>query len=137
MTLKFSPALRDARLDVIASEIGASPVLQIRSGAAPTNLSDAASGTLLATLVLPSTWMNAASGGVATKAGTWQVAEADVSGTAGHFRILEATGTTAFIHGACTDTAGAGPMKLSSTSIVDGEPVTVATFTLTEGNADG
>ena len=137
MALNLSVDLRGAILDEIVTQIGSEPVLEIRTGPPPTNVTDAPSGTLLARIELPSTWMNAASGGVITKSGTWQTLAADDGGTAGHFRILETTETTAYLHGTCTDTAGAGPMKLSSTTIVQGEPVTVVTFTLTAPNADG
>ena len=63
MAVKFSVAVRNARLDVLETAIGTSAVLKIRSGSAPTNITDADSGTVLATLSLPSDWMaNAASG---------------------------------------------------------------------------
>jgi hypothetical protein len=135
--LEFSPALRDAMNDAWIAHIGAEPLLRMYSGTKPALLADAATGDLLAELELPSTWMNASSGGVITKAGTWQDLTADDDGTAGYFRIYDNAGTTAHAQGDITDTAGAGPMKLSSTAIVSGEPVTVVTFTLTGPNADG
>jgi hypothetical protein len=79
--------------------------------------------------------MAAASGGTKAKSGTWEDLLANATNTAGYFRIYDSTGTTCHMQGECTDTAGAGPMKLSSTAIVSGEPVTVATFVLTDGNA--
>jgi hypothetical protein len=60
---------------------------------------------------------------------------ATAGGIAGYFRIYDSTETTCGIQGLITDTAGAGPMKLSTTTIVAGQPVTVATFTLTAPNA--
>jgi hypothetical protein len=135
--LEFSPALRDAMLDAWIATIGAEPLLRMYSGTKPALLADASTGTLLAELELPSTWMNASSGGVITKANTWQDLSANAGGVAGYFRIFEDTGTTAYVQGDITDTAGAGPMKLSSTTVVVSEPVTVVTFTITGPNADG
>ena len=53
MAVKFSVAVRNARLDALETAIGTSAVLKIRSGSAPTNITDADSGTVLATLSLP------------------------------------------------------------------------------------
>ena len=85
-------------------------------------------------MALPTDWMDAAASGAKAKAGTWADATANADGTAGYFRILDSTGTTAGIQGECTDTGGAGPLKLSTTAIVSGQPVTIASFTLTSGN---
>ena len=98
MALQYSTAVRIARLDAVESTIGASALLTIRTGAPPSNCGAANSGTVLATINLPSDWMAAASaaGNVVTKAmtGTWQDASADASGTAAHFRIHDTAGTT-------------------------------------------
>jgi hypothetical protein len=134
MPLQYSTAVRNARLDAIETTIGTTPILRIYSGSMPANPATAASGTLLAEMTLPSDWMAAASTGSKAKSGTWTVASAAATGTAGYFRILDSTGTTTGIQGECTDTAGAGPMKLSSTAIVSAEPVTISTFALTTGN---
>lgn len=135
MGLQYSTTVRNARLDVIESTIGATAVLRIYSGSMPAATTDAATGTLLAEMTLPSDWMAAASSGSKAKSGTWSDLTANASGTAGYFRILESTGTTTGIQGECTDTGGAGPLKLSTTAIVVSEPVTIVTFTLTTGNA--
>jgi len=133
--MQFSVAVRNRRLDGIETEIGTAAILRIFSGSIPANCAAASTGTLLVEMTLPSDWMAAAASGAKAKAGTWQDASANATGTAGYFRIFDSTGSTCGIQGACTDTAGAGPMKLSTISIVSGEPVTVATFTLTDGNA--
>jgi hypothetical protein len=135
MTIQYSTAVRNARLDTIETTIGTSPILRIYSGSRPALPSDAATGTLLAEMTLPSDWMAAAASGAKAKAGTWSDLSANTTGTAGYFRIWDSTGTTCGIQGACTDTAGAGPLKLSTTAIVSGEPVTIVTFTITTGNA--
>jgi hypothetical protein len=135
MAVKMSAAVRNARLDAIETAIGTSAVLKIRSGAPPTNITDADSGTVGATLNLPSDYFNAASGGSMTKAGTWQDASADAAITAGHFRLYASNGTTQHMQGTVTGTGGGGDMELDNTNIAAGQQVTVTTFTLTDGNA--
>lgn len=135
MPLQFSTPVRNARLDAVEATIGTSAILRIRSGAPPANPAAADSGTVLATLNLPSDWMAAASGGAKALLGAWQDASADATGTAGHFRIYDSAGTTCGIQGTITATGGGGDMTVASTSITATQPVNVTTFTLNEGNA--
>lgn len=135
MAIKLSAAVRNARLDAIETTIGTSAVLKIRTGAPPANITDADSGTVLASLSLPSDWMAAASSGSKVKSGTWQDASADDSGTAGHFRLYASDGTTQHMQGTITATGGGGDMTIDNTSIAAGQTVTITSFTLTDGNA--
>jgi hypothetical protein len=137
MAIKMSVAVRNARLDAIETAIGVTATrLKIRTGAPPTNITDADSGTVLADMTLPADWMNAASGGTKTKvAGAWQDTAADAAGTAGHFRIYAADGTTQHMQGTITATAGGGDMELDNVVLAVGQQVTITTFTLTDGNA--
>lgn len=134
MAIKVSVAVRNARLDAIESTVGTSAVLKIRTGSPPTNITDADSGTVLASITLPSDWAAAASGGSKAKSGTWSVA-ASATGTAGHFRLYASDGTTQHMQGTVTATGGGGDMTLDNTSIASGQTVTVNTCTLTDGNA--
>jgi hypothetical protein len=131
MALQFSTAVRNARLDAIETAIGVSAVLKIRTGAAPADCATADSGTVLATLSLPSDWMAGASGGSKAKSGTWQDASADATGTAAHFRLYASDGTTCHAQGT-VGTSGAD-MIVDNTSLNAGQSFTVNTFTLTEG----
>jgi hypothetical protein len=135
MAIKMSVAVRNAKLDAIETAIGTSAVLKIRTGAPPTNITDADSGTVLASMTLPSDWMAAASAGAKALAGTWQDASADAAGTAGHFRLYASDGTTQHVQGTVTATAGGGDMELDNAVLAVGQQVTITTFTLTEGNA--
>ena len=135
MAVKFSVAVRNARLDALETAIGTSAVLKIRSGAAPTNITDADSGTILATLSLPSDWMANAASGSKSKSGTWQDTSADNTGTAAHFRLYASAGTTQHMQGSITATGGGGDMTVDNTSFVTGQSFTVTAFTLTDGNA--
>ena len=132
MAISFSTTVKNARLDAIETAIGTSAVLKIRTGAAP-GIGNADSGTVLATLNLPSDWMAAASGGTKALSGTWQDTSGDADGTAAHFRIYASDGTTQHIEG----TAGAGgseDLVLDNASIATGQQVTITSFTLTAGN---
>src|SRR5262245_23096014 len=116
MAIQLSTTVRNARLDTIESTIGTSAILKIRSGAAPADCAAADAGTVLATLNLPSDWMNAASGGSKTKAaGAWTDATADASGTAAHFRIYDSGGTVCHLQG--TVGQGSGDLSLDNTTI--------------------
>lgn len=130
---QLSVTVRNARLDAIETAIGASPTLEIRTGAQPANCAAADSGTLLASMTLPSNWMNDASGGTKTLTGTWEDLNADAGGTAGHFRIKQ--GATCHWQGSVTATGGGGQLELSSTSISATQAVTITAFTLTDANA--
>lgn len=99
MAIQFSTTVRNARADVIETTAGTSAILTIRTGAAPANCGTANSGTVLATITLPSDWMAAASGGSKAMSGTWQDTSADAAGTAAHFRIHDSTATTCHMQG--------------------------------------
>lgn len=134
MTLQYSTTVRNAKLDAVETAIGTSAVLKIRTGAPPADCATADSGTVLATLSLPSDWMAAASSGSKAKSGTWQDTSADNTGTAAHFRLYASDGTTCHAQGTVTATGGGGDMTVDSTSFTSGQSFTVTTFTLTAGN---
>lgn len=134
MAVKFSAAVKNAMLDAIETAISTSAVLKIRTGAAPAAITDADSGTVLATLALPSDWLAAAAAGAKAKAGTWNDTSADATGTAQHFRIYATDGTTQHIQGSVTATGGGGDLTLGTTSIVAAGLITITGFTLTAGN---
>lgn len=137
MPLQFSVGVRNAMLDSIESTTGTTAVLKIFSGSVPASCATADSGTTLATMTLPSDWMNAASGGTKTYIATWQDTSADATGTAGYFRIYPSTPTTtnATIQGTVTATGGGGDLQLDSTSITINQQVTITQFTLTAPGA--
>lgn len=135
MAIQLSTNVRNARLDAIETTVGASPILKIRSGAAPATCATADAGTVLATMTLPSDWAAAASGGSKALLGTWQDASADAAGTAGHFRIYDSAGTTCHIQGTVTATGGGGDLTLDNAVLAAGQSVTINTFTLTDANA--
>jgi len=135
MALQTSDTVANARLDAVETAIGTSAVLKIRTGAAPANCATADSGTVLATLTLPSDWLAAAASRAKSKSGTWQDTSADATGTAAHFRIYASDGTTCHMQGTVTATGGGGDMTLDNTSIASAQQVTITSFTLNEPNA--
>lgn len=133
MALQYSVAVNNARLDAIETAIGVSAVMKIRTGAAPANCGTADSGSVLATLSLPSDWMAAASSGAKAKSGTWQDTSADATGTAAHFRIYASDGTTCHMQG--TVGIGTGDLQVDNTSFATGQSFTVTAFTITAANS--
>lgn len=126
---------RNNILDGLETFIGTSAVLKIRTGAPPATCDTADSGTVLATLSLPSDWMAVAANGTKAKSGTWEDASADDTGTAAHWRIYASDGTTCHMQGTITATDGGGDMTLITTSITSGQPITITGFTLTAPGA--
>lgn len=135
MALQLSTAVRNAILDQIETTIGTAAVLKIRTGAAPATCATADSGTVLATLSLPSDYMAAASSGSKALTGTWQDASADATGTAAHFRLYASDGTTCHMQGTVTATGGGGDLVVDNVSFASGQSFTVTTFTLTAPGA--
>jgi len=133
MAFQFSTAVRNASLDAIETTIGASPTLELRSGAAPANPAAADTGTLLASMALPADFMAAASAGAKALLGTWQDAAADAAGTVGHFRIKQ--GATCHIQGSVTISGGGGDLTLDNNVLAVGQQVTITAFTITAGGA--
>lgn len=135
MTIQYSVAVRNARLDAVETTIGTSAVLKLFDGTLPANCAAANDGTELASMTLPSDWMAAASSGTKALAGTWEDTSAGATGTAEYFRIYASDGTTCHMQGTVTISSGGGDMELDNDSIAIGQAITVTAFTLTAGNA--
>jgi hypothetical protein len=134
MAVQLSTTVRNARLDAIETTVGTAPVLTIRSGAAPANCAAANSGTVLATITLPSDWLAAASAGAkAIAGGPWTDSSADATGTAAHFRIHDSTATTCHLQG--TVGTSSADLIVDSVSFTAGQSFSITAFTLTDGNA--
>ena len=131
--MKFSTELRNARANQLEVVAGTSPLLRFYSGSAPTNVSDAATGTLLSEVTLPADWLTDAANGVKSKVGTWSDPAADATGTAGYARLYKADGTTAVAQ-FTVGTSGA-EINLLTLAFVAGMPLTIESFTFTDGNA--
>src|SRR5690606_35935750 len=122
------------KLDAVETVIGASAIMKIFTGAPPANCAAANSGTLLATLNLPSDWAAGASGGTKAKSGTWEDTSADGTGNAGHFRIYASDGTTCGEQGTVTAAGGGGDMEVNNISFAAGQAFAVTAYGKTAGN---
>ena len=134
MSMQLSVAARNAGLDAYETAVGVSAKLDIYSGSPPANCAAADTGTLLATLSLPSDWMANASSGAKALAGSW-TGSGSVAGTAGYFRIKDSANSTCHMQGTVTLTGGGGDMTMDNTNIANGQSITVNSFNLTAGNA--
>lgn len=121
MATRLDTATRNAQADAVGTRMSGGSV-KIYTGSQPTNATDAATGTLLATVTLGTA--PAASGGVVTMPDPASV-NAVATGTAGWFRVLTSGGATVW------DGAIPGEGTLSSTSIVSGNPVDLSAVTYT------
>lgn len=127
MTFRYGATLRNNQTSQIQSTVGGSGTLKIFSGAEPANCAAADPAGLLATIVLPSTFLTS-SGGVSTIAGVWSVA-ASGTGTAVCFRIYDGSAVCHVQGNVTTD------LVLNNTNIVASQTVTVTAFSVTAGNA--
>ncbi len=137
MAFQTSDTVANAMLDAFETAIGTSAVLKIYdlTAGAPANCAAAITGTVLATLSLPSDWMAGAGSRSKAKTGTWQDASADAAGTADFFRLFASDGTTCHAQGTVTATGGGGNLTLDNTSIASGQSVTITSFTINDNNA--
>jgi hypothetical protein len=135
MSIQLSVTVRNARLNAIPTAVGASPYLEVYSGAMPANCAAVATGTLLAKIPLPATYFSAASAGAMAMTGSWSESSADGSGTAGYFRIYDSALANCHFQGTVTASGGGGDMIINNTTIAAGQQISVTTFTLTDANA--
>lgn len=116
-------------LTALQSTFPAGSSLNIYTGTSPGS-GNAATGTLLASITLPtSPWASPSSGSMA-KQNTWS-ATASGTGTAGYGRLVNAADTKR-LDFTVTATGGGGQVTLDNTSISSGNTVTVSSFTLSK-----
>ena len=137
MAVQFATSARNAALDALEVDFGASPILRFYdlTAGAPANCAAAITGTLLAEMALPADFMGAASGGVKALSGSWSDPSANAAGNADFYRIYASDGVTCKEQGTVTITGGGGDMTVDNTSFAPGQPVTVTSKTWTAGGA--
>lgn len=131
MPFRLSTDTRNKACDAIVDDIDAGAgagTLAVRTGAQPTNVGDADTGTLLGTLTFSDPAFGAASTGVATASAITSDTNADNSGTAAHFRVKDSDGNIV-----CDGDAaqGSGTMNFDNNVIVAGGTIAVSSFTVT------
>jgi hypothetical protein len=102
--------------------------IQVRTGAAPTNVDDPAQGTLLGTLTFTSPAFATGSLGVASAHAIASDTSADASGTALHARLLNSGGT---VRADCTCGLGSGDINFDNNVIVSGGTIAITSATMT------
>jgi len=130
MALAYSTTIRNAMLDAITTAAGNAALLRIYDGSRPAT--GGAATTLLAELTCGTPFATSASGGVLTLGSITQDSSANATGTATWFRIVKSDGTTHVLDGS-VGTSGSD-LNLTTTSITSTQPVSVTSFTITEGN---
>lgn len=128
MTYRLSTLARNAACDAIVDLLD-SGTIEIRTGAQPTNVGDADSGTLLGTLTFGATAFGAAVTGVATANAITSDSSADASGTAAHARIKTSSPA---IHSDCSCGQGSGDIDFDNATIVAGGTIAITSLTITQ-----
>lgn len=131
MALGYSVGVRNAMLDALTAQTGASALLRLYNGTRPPT--GGAATTLLAELVCNATFAPAATGGTLTLNAIANDASANATGTATWFRLVKADGTTHIMDGS-VGTSGSD-LNMNTVSIVATGPVAVSSFVITGGNA--
>ena len=130
MTLRYSATAIADRLTSLNTDIGASAVLNIYTGAQPANVATAATGTLIVSLPCNGTAFGAVgSGALTANSITTTAATGAGTNTAGYFRIFKSGGTVAVVDGAIA-TSGSD-LNLNSTSITIAQNVSITSFVIT------
>lgn len=129
--VKYSTALKNARLDLITSQVGAAGLLRIYDGAQPASPNTAVGAQVkLLEFTCGSPFAAASSAGVLTaNAITANVGLAN--STAAWFRLCTAGGT-AVVDG--TVGTGGTDLIIASTTITVGQNVSVSSLTITSAN---
>jgi hypothetical protein len=130
MAIAYNMTLRNTMLDAITTRAGASALLRIYDGTRPAT--GGAATTLLAELTCNATFAPGAASGVLTLNAITQDSSANATGTATWFRIVQSDGSTHVLDGN-VGTSGSD-LNLTTTSIVATQPVSISSFTITEGN---
>jgi hypothetical protein len=131
---KIATLVRNAGCDAMVDRIDAGTgvgTCAIRTGAPPTNVSDASIGTLLGTPAFGATAFGNASVGVATANPITSDINAADSGAAGHFRTYQgaAADTAAEWQGTAGETADTPDMVFDNKTVVQGGTIAITAMT--------
>lgn len=129
-------AARNAMGEAWKTNVGASAKLQLRTGTLPSG-EPSLTGTMLAELPLPATWMGAfgaVTAGVANLAGAWTALSVAV-GTIGHAVMLTNAGVATGMF-TVSLTGGGGEVQLNDLTVDDiDQQVDITAFSFTVGGA--
>jgi len=129
-------SIRNAMLDLITTRAGNGALLRIYDSTGtgrPATGGAVTTQVLLAELTCGTPFAGSAASGVLTLSSITQDSSANNSGTATWFRIVKSDGTSFVLDGNVGSSGS--DLNLTTTTIVSGQPVSVTSFTITEGNA--
>lgn len=128
---KNSVARRNAAVDAMTARLNSGSIA-IRTGAPETNVDDASSGTLLATLNYGASAFGSSASGTAAANAITSDTDADASGDAGHFREYAngAADTAPEAQGTAGEALDTPDLEFNNKSIVAGGTVAISSLTL-------
>lgn len=132
-TLRLGTAARTAMAEALGVQIDAGAgagTIQLRDGSMPATPATAATGTLLATVVLQDPSTSAASAGVETILDPASVTGV-AAGTVTWARLLDSNGVAVADCDVSTVAAGTGTLQMSTTTVSVGLTIDFGTITLT------
>jgi hypothetical protein len=129
MTIQFAQSTAHAMLDAIETDLGASPVLTLRSGSPPATCAGADTGTLISTIAMAANAFADAASWAKAISGALQDASADNAGTLGHWRI-KTSGAVTKLQGTITATGGGGDMTVDNTNVAAGQQIDVSSLSI-------
>lgn len=130
MAYRLATATRNAACDANVDLLD-SGTIEVRTGAQPTNVGDADSGTLLGTLTFSATAFGAAATGVATANSITSDSDADASGDAGNVRI-KTSGAAIHSDAVAGEAADTPDVEFDNKSIVAGGTIAISSLTITQ-----
>lgn len=136
MALNYKDTTRNARLDRLTTDLGATASFEVFTGTPPGKTSgtfNADTGTPLVRMAMSNPVAPGSTGGVLTFS-TITTTNAIASGTPGYFRLKTANSgaaSTVIVEG--TAGVGSGDLNFNST-LVSGAAVSITSGTVTEGN---
>jgi hypothetical protein len=128
MAVAYVTSLRNTRMDDISAAVGSAGLIRFYDGTRPAT--GGAATTLLATLSWAAAMAAAAAGGVLT-ANAVVGANAGATGTTTWARVTTSGGTA--VADMNVGTSGSD-INMTTTAFVNGQPVAISSFVLTEGN---
>jgi len=126
---KLSDVVRNLLADTLGDLYNGGE-LKIYTGSQPATPTTGPTGTLLATITLPSPAFAASVAGVKSKAGVWSTLGL-ADGDAGWFR-MKTSGATDPIDGSVGATGSGAEIEMDSVAIETGQTVTVSSYTITQ-----
>jgi hypothetical protein len=128
---KISYTAANAMMDALSTALDAGKLrIYDATGGVPSNADDSiGSNVLLAELTLNAASFGTPSNGAITAGAITADSSANATGTASHFRLWDAAGTTCYFQGTCGTSAA--DLVLNSLSIASGATVSVSSLVLT------